>query len=148
MNIKKELVNVISKFNNEKIDYALCGGWAVVIFGHMRVTKDIDILIQPNDLTKAEGALRDIDYIIKAGPMTFAGREIRRISKFEGPKFVTIDLILVNEQLQEIWDSRIKFSWQNRDLYIITKYALIKMKKIAGRAKDLEDIEELEKIKE
>ena len=38
----EEFVNVTQEFNRRGIDYAVCGGWAVNLYGFTRATGDID----------------------------------------------------------------------------------------------------------
>jgi hypothetical protein len=50
-------------FDAYDIDYALCGGLAVAIYGYSRFTKDIDLIIKPEDLHSAKEHLGEIGYI-------------------------------------------------------------------------------------
>lgn len=64
MNLVDELFKVTKVLRDAGIDYAVCGGIAVSIYGAVRSTKDIDILIAradlPRALSVAEGALGPI----------------------------------------------------------------------------------------
>jgi hypothetical protein len=44
MKLKEELLKIAARFERSGIDYALCGGLAVVVHGYPRLTKDIDAL--------------------------------------------------------------------------------------------------------
>lgn len=59
MNLELELREIIRLFNQERIDYALCGGMAVAIHGHPRFTKDIDLLVTQESLGNAKAAARE-----------------------------------------------------------------------------------------
>ena len=48
MKLKEELLKIAACFERSEIDYALCGGLAVVVHGYPRLTKDIDMLIRPS----------------------------------------------------------------------------------------------------
>lgn len=41
-----EFENVVRAFEREHLDYAVCGGLAMTIHGHVRATIDIDLLIE------------------------------------------------------------------------------------------------------
>lgn len=56
MKLKEELLRIADCLERSKIDYALCGGLAVVVHGYPRMTKDIDILIRPEELDHALNA--------------------------------------------------------------------------------------------
>jgi hypothetical protein len=43
-----ELKNLIEVFDNNKIDYALCGGLALAVYARPRATLDIDIMVEPD----------------------------------------------------------------------------------------------------
>ncbi len=48
-----ELSQLIFALDENKIEYAVCGGLALTIHGFSRATFDIDILIRPESLEKA-----------------------------------------------------------------------------------------------
>lgn len=48
-----ELSKLISALDENKIEYAVCGGLALTIHGFPRATFEIDILIRPESLEKA-----------------------------------------------------------------------------------------------
>ena len=56
MDLKQELLGVVATLNRADVPYALCGGMAVVLHGHPRLTRDIDLLIRKPDLAAAETA--------------------------------------------------------------------------------------------
>jgi len=58
--LKDELLKIVVRLDKAGIDYALCGGLAVAVHGHPRMTKDIDILIRPESLEAAKAALAEI----------------------------------------------------------------------------------------
>ena len=50
MDLKQELLKVVETLNLASVPYALCGGMAVVLHGYPRLTRDIDLLIRPQEL--------------------------------------------------------------------------------------------------
>jgi hypothetical protein len=78
--------------------------------------------------------------------MSFKERavEIRRVSKIDDDgEVLSLDLLLVTPQVTDVWETREIVNLQNQDLWIVSQKGLIKMKELAGRAKDLIDIERL-----
>lgn len=145
INLKNELILITDTLNKLNIDYALCGGMAVIIHGYPRLTRDIDLMVQEEDLVRVREALKKNGYSIEAGIIPFdigkpTERQIFRITKFEGEDYLTIDLILVAPFLSEIWEEREKHEVEGRCLHVISLNGLIKMKKIAGRPQDIADI--------
>lgn len=143
----QELAEIISVLNHNEIEYAVCGGLALTIHGFPRATFDIDVLIKPDSLEKAYKLAAEKGYDIKGLDMSFKERavEIRRVSKIdEDGEVLSLDLLLVTPQIEDVWETREKLLWENQDLWIVSQTGLIKMKQLAGRAKDLIDIDRIQ----
>ena len=54
MDLLVELANIIRAFNEDEIDYALCGGLALAVYAKPRATLDIDIMVHPDFLDKVK----------------------------------------------------------------------------------------------
>lgn len=144
----KALTATIAALEDQGLEYALCGGLAVVVHGHVRATKDIDLLIPADQLQATLAALKGIGFGIVAGPMPFdfgtpQERTLYRASKFEGQELLTIDLLLVTPILDDVWTSRQAYTWRGRELSVVSFEGLTKMKIMAGRHQDLADLENL-----
>jgi hypothetical protein len=142
-----ELSRLVSALDEYGIEYAVCGGLALTIHGFPRATFDLDILIQAESLDKAFEIAAERGYDIRGLDITFKERaaEIRRVSKIDDDgEVISLDFLLVTPQVEDVWQTREKLIWQNRDLSIVSRQGLIKMKKLAGRHKDLIDIDRLE----
>ena len=142
-----ELSQLVSALDEYGIEYAVCGGLALTIHGFPRATFDLDILIQAESLGKAFKIAAEKGYDIRGLDITFEKRavEIRRVSKIDDDgEVISLDFLLVTPQVEDVWQTREKLIWQNRDLSIVSRQGLIKMKKLAGRHKDLIDIDRLE----
>lgn len=143
-----EFTNFINALNDRKIDYAVCGGWAMAILGMPRATVDIDLLILSEDLDEAWRIAQSFGYDVEGLPLHFHdGKiEIRRISKIdkETKLLITIDFLLVTDALKEVWQNRKLFEWNRGKIYSVSREGLIYLKKISGRLIDLADIERLE----
>jgi len=100
VNLKVELLGVVKALRDGGVPYALCGGMAVVLHGFPRLTRDIDLLIRPQDLEAAKAALAACDFIIAAGIIPFDlgrphERQVYRVSKAIGDELLTVDLLLL-----------------------------------------------------
>jgi len=151
LKLRTELLQITQCLDQDGIDYALCGGLAVAAHGYPRLTKDIDLLIQPSEVNSSHVALLKINYDLNSGLIPFdigteRERRVYRISKAEGRDLVTLDLIVVTPILQEIWNMRESVEIDSKAIKIVSKEGLIKMKRIAGRLQDLADIEALERV--
>jgi hypothetical protein len=148
--IFEEFQRLVIKFNQEKLDYAVCGGWAMAIHGSPRATVDIDFLVLTDDLPKMWKIAEDFGYDVEGLPLSFDNGliEIRRLSKIEKELkiLLTIDFLLVTEGLKDVWDNRESIDFENDKVWTVSREGLIFMKKLSGRHKDLGDIEALEEL--
>ncbi len=144
----EEFTNITNTLNECKIEYAVCGGWAMAILGFPRATIDIDLLILSDDLDEVWRIAESFGYDVEGLPLHFHdGKiEIRRISKIDKntKTLITIDFLLVTEALKEVWQTRKTFKWNRGIVSSVSKEGLIFMKKISGRLQDLADIERIE----
>jgi len=143
----EELDQLISALDENEIEYAVCGGLALTIHGFPRATFDIDILIRAESLERAYEIAAERGYDIRGLDISFKERavEIRRVSKIDDDgEVLSLDLLLVTPQVEDVWETKENLLWQNRNLSIVSQTGLIKMKKLAGRAKDLIDIDRIE----
>ena len=62
MDFDKVLTILAKEFSEEKVRYALIGGFAMGALGIVRSTMDLDFLIDVNDLPKADAILKKYDY--------------------------------------------------------------------------------------
>jgi predicted nucleotidyltransferase len=152
LKLRTELLRITQCLDDAGIDYALCGGLAVAAHGYPRLTKDIDLLIEENNVDSTHKALAKIEYDLSSGLIPFdtgtaKERRLYRVSKAEGRELVTLDLLVVTHVFQEIWMTRESVEVDSKPIKIVSRDGLIKMKQIAGRLQDLADIEALERIK-
>ena len=153
MDLYDEFQSVTLALSGAGVDFAVCGGIAVGIHGFVRFTEDIDLMILGEDLEPALSAVRSIGYTIDSGRIplevgTPEEHEIHRVLKIEGKDFMQLDLVLVNESLQGVWDDRGIFEWQGRQIPCVSRRGLMEMKRRSKRGKDRIDLEELGKADE
>ena len=106
-----ELNQLISAFEDNNLDYAVCGGLSMAIHGFARATLDIDILIQPDTLEEAFRVGEEHGYDIHGLDISFKERavEIRRVSKIDSNgEVLSLDLLLVTPQVEDVWDNKRK----------------------------------------
>jgi len=138
---------VVDALDTQRIDYALAGALALAVHGVARATTDIDLLVRPEDAGAAAAAVARIGFTVEALPLRFSdGMEVRRVTKLQGGESLTLDLLLVDENLEEAWRSRTSHDTGDGPLWVISRDALIGMKARAGRTSDLADIERLREL--
>lgn len=151
LNPVTELEALVDALNADGVPYALCGGLALGVHGHPRATEDIDILVNAGDLSRALAVAKRVGFDIPARKMIFGlrqgkQREVQRVSKLdpETGDLMPLDFLLVNDELTEVWNSRITIETGQRTLVVVSRAGLATMKRIAGRTRDLADLEDLE----
>lgn len=142
-----ELALITTSLEENEIEYAVCGGLALTILGFPRATFDIDILIRNESLEDSFALAKQFGFDIHGLDMSFKERavEIRRVSKIDDDgEVLSLDFLLVTPFIEDVWDDRITVEWQGRPMSIVSREGLVKMKKLAGRHKDLIDIDRIE----
>lgn len=147
LDLYEELRSLIAALDKHEIEYALCGGIAMAIFGRPRATVDIDLLIVAETLDEVIELAKALKYTVRGLDMSFANDaiEIRRVSKIDDETGIvlSLDLLLVTPQIQDIWDSRVQANWEGGKLSVVSREGLIALKKLSGRPQDLADISAL-----
>ena len=149
MDLKRELLDAVEALNRAGVPYALCGGMAVVLHGYPRLTREIDLLIRPQELEAAKTALAKAGFSIPGGLIPFDTgrpheRKVFRLSKPIGDDLLTVDLLLLPPFLKDVWKDRESYEVDGVPVTVVDRNGLMAMKKIAGRHQDLSDIENLE----
>ncbi len=138
---------MLSELDAANVEYALVGGLAVAVWGAPRATKDIDLLVRADSLKRALDAVAKRRFTLAAAPMKFRdGMQLQRVSRVEGGEILTVDFIIVDDNLESAWQSRAKLDTVDGPTWVISREALIQMKVAAGRPIDAADIEKLKDI--
>lgn len=139
--------------------YLIVGGVAVVLHGHLRTTMDLDLVLQleSENLSKALRALADLGFQARAPvPLeAFADRATRE-SWIQTKNMVVFSLwhpedhgfaidLFVEEpfDFDAVYDRAVTVSLPQTQARVISLEDLIQMKRAAGRAKDIQDVEAL-----
>jgi hypothetical protein len=149
VNLVDELHAIAAALTAAGITYAVCGGVAVTIYGATRSTKDIDVVIDPNDVARVLETVRPLGYTFAALPMTFdegtpKERHVQRVSKIDGREHLLLDLLLADGAFTDAMADRVEVVLAEGPLSVVSLATLTRMKRLAGRAQDLADLEKLE----
>jgi hypothetical protein len=147
LDLYEELRILVGKLQESKIEYALCGGLALAVYGLPRATIDIDLLITKDSLADMHSMARALGYTLKATPMEFAKGviEIHRVSKVdpESGDLFSLDFLLVTPEIDSVWRSRREVEWEDGKLWLVSREGLITLKSLRGSGQDLDDIQRL-----
>jgi hypothetical protein len=146
LDLFEELKGVLDKLNECKVPYALCGGMAMAAHGFPRATVDIDLLVPENAIPRALEALKAIGYAATTDLTLGAGTVfLTRALKFDSTSddYLVIDVLHASGALETVFDDHSVVSTRFGDAVVLSKEALIKMKRIRNSAQDVADIENL-----
>lgn len=141
-----EFKKIVSAFEAEGLEYAVCGGIALTIQGFPRATMDIDLLIREQSLEKAFEIAGNNGFDIRGLDISFKdpALEIRRVSKIIEDAILCLDLLLVIDEIEDVWETRETVSFDNHQISVVSRDGLIKLKRRAARPQDLADIHRIE----
>lgn len=145
--IYEELSAAIRALEGAEIDYALCGGLAVAFHGYVRMTDDIDLVVEESQIERAMEVLGGAGFIIKAGaiPLPSQGITFYRTSKVVGGEILPVDMLPLKRGHDWLLH-KVRLKWDEGEVWVLSKPDLIAMKSPSKRAKDRLDIEELNRI--
>jgi Nucleotidyl transferase of unknown function (DUF2204) len=148
MNFEKDFYDFIRLLNINKVKYVLIGGLAVVIHGHFRTTKDMDIFYERTN-ENCENVLKSIhEFGLKY--LKLSVEDLMDTDGFIklGNAPVRIDLFceLPGVDFETVFQNCIEYEDDNVIINVIHINHLIQNKIAVGRLQDLDDVNKLRKI--
>jgi len=155
---------VFKALNKEKVQYLVVGGVAVNLYGYVRFTGDLDLLLllDPENLKKMHKVMKGLGYYERL-PVSVKDlgdrKKVELWTKTKNLKAFTfcppkdnplqIDVVM-DESLRfdKLVKKSVKKSFDNVTIPVVSVDDLIRMKKVAGREKDLADIEFILRLKD
>ncbi len=147
LSLFEETTALLAALERRDVPYAVAGAVALAIHGVPRATTDIDLLVRPESLEAALQVASARGFGVQALPMQFSdGLEVRRSTKVEAAEMLTLDLLVVNANLEPVWAGRERVLTGGGDVWVVSRAGLIEMKAWAGREQDLADIRRLREL--
>ena len=143
--LSKEFKEFAKLLNDQKVEYLLVGGYAVVFYGYVRYTGDIDFWIN----STKENAIRLIEVLDQFGfgSLNFTIEDFTKddqiIQLGYPPNRIDIITSVTGLVFSDCYPKRKSFSIENIEIQTISLEDLKKNKKASGRYKDLDDLENL-----
>lgn len=138
---------VYKSFNSRRVKYVLIGGLAAVLYGSARLTKDVDLFIEPT-LKNAAAALSALKAIgFGTASLTTPEKLLaHEVTIFED--YVRLDLFTEVKGISfpPAWSRRVMKRLGNVRIPVVNLKDLIASKKAAGRSVDVEDVKILRRI--
>ena len=147
MNVFYEFSKIVKELEDLKIQYALVGGVAMAFHAEMRFTKDIDILLDPNDLEKIRKILKKEGYFESSSPWTFKQTPLtlHRFLKVQDNEEMVIDVMIGKTKRHSmVINNALEAESNEGVIRVAAKKDLIWMKRFRNSKQDQADIEKLE----
>lgn len=138
---------LLKSLKEHKVDFIIIGATAFPVHGYARATLDIDIFIKPtkDNADSVHRALKAFGYDlsnIKKEDLLKKKLLIRQYA-------VETDIhpFVKGVSFEEVWKNKVREKFGNTFVYFASLDDLIRMKRAAGRPKDIEDLKYLKKLK-
>lgn len=150
-----DLVRLVDALGAEGVRYVIVGGMAMVLHGTTHVTVDSDLAIAGDDENRAAvaRALAPLDpepyHLPRGHKVVWDERSIRGAMVGLRTTAGDVDLRLVLpgvDSFDGLYERSVAVERFGRPIRVASVADLIAMKRVAGRAKDLDHIEELESL--
>ena len=154
---------VFRALNDRGVRYLVVGGVAVVLHGHIRYTKALDLVVDlaPDQAAAAIEALTSLGLApsVPVDPLSFADPDTRQMWIREKGMTVfslrhpddgrlVVDLFVEPpSDFEALWSASEAMPLETTTVRVVSLDDLIAMKRDAGRPRDMLDVEELDQIK-
>ncbi|MBE0433950.1 nucleotidyltransferase [candidate division WOR-3 bacterium] len=154
-----KIESILRILEEQGVDYAVIGGVAVVLYGYVRFTKDIDLVIdlsEPN-VRRFARALSQLKFQpgVPIDPMDMAVEEQRqawmrdknvKVITFYNPESPLLQIdVLITKKFADLKKTRKQIG--DFTVSVVDYDDLLRMKQETGRPTDLIDIEKLRELK-
>jgi len=150
--LPQDFADLLAELCEAEVEFLVVGGWAVVLYGHVRATDDLDIFVRASEKNSARvvTALRAFGAPLGAHGITNAHFSTEGDAYRFGIAPLKIELLtkISGVSFDEALEGANSFDLDGDAIPYIGRRALIRNKRAAARYKDLADIEELERIPE
>ena len=139
-----DLFGIVRLLEDEQVEYALVGGYALALQGIVRLTEDIDILVAPT-AENAERWVRALSKLPDGAARELVGDATLHLEPYAiriNDEF-TIDVM--NSASGLTWSELAAYRIRVEDISVISLAGLLRMKE-HGRLKDRADAEAIRKV--
>lgn len=140
----EDLEHVARLLNAENVHYALIGGYALALQGVVRLTEDVDILVEPTP-ENAQRWIRALGKLPDGAALELAGDD----TVHEEPYAIRINdeftIDVMNSASGLTWNDLARYRTRIGNIDVISLEGLLRMKE-HGRLKDQADAEQIRKI--
>lgn len=146
MNIFEEFRKIVTVITDNNLDYVLVGGVAMAFHGEARFTRDIDIMLLPENIEELTNLLSGIGYSKSASSWTFRSTDmtLHRFLKIEENEHMQLDVLTANmKRTRQIINNSLHAESVYGSVRVASKEDLIWMKRQRNSDQDQVDIKRL-----
>jgi predicted nucleotidyltransferase len=138
---------LLKLLKENRIKFVIIGATAFPVYGYSRATLDIDIFIdaEEKNACRTLKALKEFGYDVT--DITIDDLLTKKVLIRQYLVEADIHPFVKGATFEEVWENKIKARFGKTFVWFASLDDLIKMKKAAGRPKDIEDLKYLIKLK-
>lgn len=142
-----DINGLLKLLRENEVDFVIIGAAAFPTHGYSRATIDFDLFIRNTreNAEKTRKALQQFGYDVS--DVTVNDLLNNKVLIRQYVVETDIHPFVAGVTFDEVWAKKVKDKIGQTEVYIASLDDLIKMKKAAGRSKDLEDLKILEQLK-
>lgn len=138
---------LLRSLNTSRVDFVVIGATAFPVYGYARATLDIDIFVrrEARNIARLKKALQEFGYDLS----DISEEDLLRNKLLIRQYTLETDIhpFVKGVTFATVWKNRVRAKFGKTDVSFPCLDDMIRMKKAAGRAKDLEDLKFLRRIK-
>lgn len=148
--MNSDFKDLLLLFAKHEVRYLVVGGYAAMHYSQPRFTKDLDLWLEPVP-ANAQRVMRAFSEfgmpLIDVTPQDFATESFQYMI---GRAPVLFDFLtsLPGMRFPECWDTRHVDESEGFPIHYLSKAALMRAKKLAGRPQDIADLDEMRRADE
>lgn len=151
LRLPPDFADLFACLNDAGAEYMLVGGYAVMTYGYLRATQDLDVWVRasPENAGRVMEALRAFGMPPRLTLMDLASIDGPPPTGFRfGRKPFAVDLLtsVQGVDFDEAWPDSVVHDFDGVTVRVIGRAALLKNKRATQRLKDAADVEELERL--
>jgi len=145
MALPSDLIDLLTEFAVEGVEYLLVGGQAVALHGVPRFTKDADIWLRdaPENLLKVRRALAAFGAPTETMEALESARELDVVWMGQAPARIDLMKNVPGGDFEAAWTRRMLFRVGDLEVSCVGREDLIALKRASGRPQDLLDADRL-----
>lgn len=139
------LARFIESLNSNGVEYLIVGAVALAYHGFPRYTGDLDVLVRnsPGNTRRLESALAGFGFASLGLKAADFADSYRVIQLGVPPNRIDLLTSITGVPFDEAWGDRVDADLEGTRVSFISRQALIRNKRLAGRAQDKADLEVL-----